>query len=374
MEHKNRNLYVEALRLIAMLFVFACHLIIHLDWHLLEVPGRRFALANTVVQYGQVVCIFFIISGYFLAHKKFVLVRIVRVWLPMVVYSMLLLTLTLVLHALGCLPSLDACFTDAEQETTFLKECLPFFMNSYWFMSTYIVLLLVAPFLNVLINTCDRKMIKLLITGLMVASSLRLLTVSIVAFTSLAKAITCYLIGAYFHRYRDVYQMNRIRFFVVIIIISTSLMLGFNYMALGNSGIANALQWNDYSSYHEGVIPAFILIAASLFALTLKYSESRQTTRGAPEGQGWHLVAIFSSSTFGVYLLHENYLGWRVLWGEVNALVHPPAFTLGTVMLFVLLACGLYALLLVLAHGIDTVIVNPIVRRVSKCCIWHGEG
>lgn len=367
MEHKNRNLHVEALRLIAMFFVFVCHLTIHVDWRLLEVPGKRFAVANTAVQYGQVgVCIFFMISGYFLARKKFSFMRMVRTWLPMFIYSLLILTLSLVLHSLGCLPALDACFTGAEQIATFLKECLPFLMNSYWFMSTYLVLLFVAPFLNVLLDICDRKTIRALIIGLMIASVLRLFTVYIVEFTSLAKAVVCYLIGAYLDRYRDVYRVNRSGSFVAIIVVSTVLMLGFNYMALGDSGIASALKWSDYSSYHDGVTPAFILIAASFLALALKRSEKGQAARKAPEGRKWRFVAALSSSTFGVYLLHENYLGWRILWGEVNALVYRPASTFGLLALYVLLAFGLYIFLLILAHCIDVVIVNPLVHYMSK--------
>ncbi|WP_058271223.1 acyltransferase family protein [Olsenella massiliensis] len=368
MNPRVRNLHVELLRIVAMLFVFACHMTIHLDWNLLSVPGAGFAVANTVVQFGQVgVCVFFMISGYYLMGRGLSVSRVLGAWVMMLAYSLVVLGSVLLYRSFvgGGLSALDPLLEGQGLLVTTLKELAPFSMGSYWFMTTYLILLLLAPFLNHIVCACDRRCVGTLIVGLLVASALSLLGTNTGVLSPLGKGITCYLIGAFLRAHPDAWRGVRPSLRALAGCLALTLMLAFNYLCLSGSPLATLFGWDQYWIYHDGVAPAFILIAALLLVVALDKDEragSLSRLPGAPRA----VLAAAARSTFGVYLLHENYLGWVVLWGVVNRRVPAPSGVAHTVLRFVPLCLGLFCALLLLAWLLDTLLVGPLVRRARS--------
>lgn len=372
---RHANMNIELLRIVAMLLVLSCHATIHLGWNLLGTPGIRFGVANTIVQFGQVgVCIFFMISGYFLVHKSFTVRRIVSSWTQMFCYSVLILLLTLALRHFGlALHATEDCFANADAILlTFAKELFPFYTNAYWFMGTYLVLLCVMPFINAIMEHCSRHDVFLLLGMMMVLSvTTRLFLSSVLAFSQLLLSICCYLIGAYARMYPDSYRRVRQWQRVASVVACIALMVAFNTVALSNAPIVSALGWNQYGIYHDGIIPCFVLIAYELLTCCLYFSDRDAVASNVDHVTFWsrhqalsHLVAAGGAGTFGCYLLHENYLGWHIFWAVVNNLVTKPAGTLHIIASFIVLVIVLYLVLLLVATLLDLLITNPIRQRI----------
>lgn len=161
---KQRNLNIEVLRILAMFLIVACHATLHLPW-LLHVdsnldflPGWKSALAYLVVQYGQVgVSIFFIISGYFLVRKTFTWQRIFKTWFQMFCYSFISLIAVLIIARFTTLPnSIAPLLSGDDLWRTVLWSIVPFIYGSYWFITAYVCLLLLAPFINCLFKHLSR--------------------------------------------------------------------------------------------------------------------------------------------------------------------------------------------------------------------------
>ena len=167
-----RNVSIELLRIVAMFLILTCHFVIHFDWdhHQLRVvlpqePGWWSALRFVIVQYGQVgVSIFFIISGYFLVEKSFKWNRLVKTWLQMFCYSVAFLIIVLLLGAFHHYPmAVEPIMHGVDLYRSILASLFPFFYNSYWFIGAYLLMLLVAPYLNTLFNTLPKRSMEMLI-------------------------------------------------------------------------------------------------------------------------------------------------------------------------------------------------------------------
>ena len=86
---------------------------------------------------------FVLISGYFLINSKFKLKKVLNLYLVTIFYSILLFIPHCILYGFSL--------------SNFIKSCLPLLMGTYWFITTYVVLYLLSPFLNILIKNLSKK-------------------------------------------------------------------------------------------------------------------------------------------------------------------------------------------------------------------------
>ena len=121
---KERDLNLEILRILCMLFIVMCH-----------VGGRTGNDLPIALMPHHVNC-FILISGYFLITAKFKFERILRTAIETIFYTF---GITLVLYLLG-------------RATTYelLKSIVPFgpTIFNYWFVTKYLGLLLLSPFIQ----------------------------------------------------------------------------------------------------------------------------------------------------------------------------------------------------------------------------------
>lgn len=353
-----RNSKIEALRIFAMFLVLTCHFTIHINWGLLAAPEWKRSVAYVVVHAGQVgVSLFFIITSWFMVRKPFNRVLLFKVWSQVLVYSLGVLAIATVFW-LVCNPGcLRDPFSQSHVIFTLRRTILPILFNEYWFMTAYVVLLLLAPFLNIVLKRASRQALLALTVGLVLVSGLLVLgAVQSFPFSKITYAITCYIIGGYCSVYRDTLAHFTVRRTVAVVVCCAVLDVLFNYCAMNQtaSSLVELFGWR--TQLHGGVKLLQIVVAVAVFACVVARGERTPSVN--------RQINILASGTFGVYLLHEHYLGYRLLWALVGKIVPEPEGLMFKAVVGLALVCVIYALLIALSLGIDRFLVKPLQRVI----------
>jgi peptidoglycan/LPS O-acetylase OafA/YrhL len=365
-----RNINIEILRIFAMLFILACHMIIHFDpaakhfnMELIAQPGWKSAIKFLIVQYGQVgVSIFFMISGFFLVKKSFKWERVFSTWLQVFLYSASIFILAIFITRFTGIPTIfsDILGTQGEIIHTGVWSFAPFLNGSYWFITAYILVLLFSPFINRIFESFRKQDIQKLIALLSFASIWMLFFPSSGFWNNAVYGILCYLIGGYVRHFHKTKVIHKKSLFVAscIIFIATVLMTAFNYMATTQSPITHFFSWNSQVKQGIQILP--IVIATSLFTTTVNSNPLQLHTRGSK------ITLTAAKSTFGVYLIHENIFGFRILWEMASRIVPFQSSYFSFTVIFLIVLLLIFCILTFIAFGIDTVLVGPIRSYLTR--------
>lgn len=348
-----------------MLLILACHFIIHFDWNthhynlaLKQQPGWSNAFKWLIVQYGQVgVTIFFIISGFFLINKTFNWKRIFKTWFQMFCYSASFFLLIVFVGIIWRYPStIDSLMHGRELLNSILASFLPFTYNSYWFIGAYILLLLCLPFLNLLINSMNSKTHAQMVLLLAFLSIQILIFGKVSYWNNLIYAIFGYSIGSWIQKYYEYYkQYFKYQILLTIILTSSAAMLLFNYCASSDSEIASFLGWNNQIHYGIWLLP--IIIGLCIFILIFRLEIPNQFQA---------IITTVASTTFGIYLIHENLFGFRLLWEFVSKICQQPNFICLKALAMVGIVIAVFFTLSLVAWVFDNIIVQPLTKIILK--------
>lgn len=278
MNDAKRNSTLEILRILSMCMILGLHYINP------DIGGALSTTAPANLHFLRAVesaCIpavnvFVLISGYFLISRKTTGFRkAVELYLIMVIYDLLLLAVAV---AVG-----DSVFT--------LKNLLiaiaPFaFWQQQWFLETYILLLLILPFLNLLIAKLNKTAHGMLVVIQLIFFSVWPSFVPDSPLTDngygIINFITLYLIAAYLHKHVVFQERKR----------------ALRFALLGYVGSAALITVSSYIPYLQAAAWRYsylfaITAAVSLFLLFLNLPESHHR---------W--INVLGGTTFDVYLSH----------------------------------------------------------------------
>lgn len=153
LEKTQRNTNMDLLRIVSMLLIIFLHSIDHSG--VLENAEACGKVMYFYVRFTYAMCmvcvnIYVMLSGYFMVHSKFRLHKLVTLWMEAAFYSFVLKLLFMLIVADGfSLVSLASCF-------------FPILTGRYWFLTIYVGMYLISPFLNILIHAMNRKQHSLL--------------------------------------------------------------------------------------------------------------------------------------------------------------------------------------------------------------------
>ncbi len=235
-----------------------------------------------------------LLTGYFLCEKSFRLGKLIesaaQVWFYS--YGILLLLLLSGTIRVGSLSSYD-----------FYEILMPIQMNHYWFMTTYLLLYLLSPILNLGINNMTKSQLQVSIVLLLVYESL-LKSLLPIQFANdqdgygIVWFICLYLIAAYCKKYGIHYFKSAKQSFLHYVLFVGAIFVQFlvwqqiyfKLDAFGDS-INNVYHYN-----HIFVLAASISLFYAFSFLTIK--------------EGWIATSIHKISPFmlGIYLFHEHTL------------------------------------------------------------------
>lgn len=266
---KPRSSNIELLRIYAMFFIVWCHL-----WAgEVAVSGGSFMSHLFANSLGiGAVDIFILITGYFLIRRtEFTLVRFFKILFQVIFYNFVIVA---VFVALGSAPPKD------------LLVCLfPLAPTKFnvWFVSQYLALILLQPFISRLISSLTKTQYRALLCIMLLLTTDFLPAFPLGYMYSgsfkLSWFITLFLVGGYvrIHGIPAIHGgVYALMFVVLSILWSTSYLRG--YTQIGYNSLLT------------------LAVSVTLLCVALK------TDIGSNKAVNW-----IASSTFAVYLIHQNY-------------------------------------------------------------------
>ncbi len=265
---------LELLRIICMLFIVAHHFGMHSNFEG-EISPFNELIIRIFSSYGKLaVNAFVLITGYFLVESKFKFKRVISVVSLTIFYSVSIYSIFAIIG--GTEFSFSA----------FIKSFFPIYHNAYWFVTCFVALSLLSPFINKLLHALTQGQHVLLIILLVLMQASIPWTTSYFSLSRIGWFITLYVISAYIRRYPNK-------------ILNSTLIMGISSLVFG----LVVMLWVSPTSLTD----LFCLCASiSLFCLfkNLKIKNFR-------------FINLIGKTTFGVYLIHDNKLLRPVLWNDI---------------------------------------------------------
>ena len=313
----------ELLRIVAMLMIVAHHLAVHgvqqvlssdnayQAWAAGTMVNRLFTLL--FVPGGATgVALFFMLTGYFLAGKQ--RASVLKVCLQTVFYGFAVSAVFVILLVIQKLFSIGYTFSEfsfTEKIGLFLHYVFMPISSGWWFVSAYVLLVLVAPRINQFLSKLNKAgFTRLLIVTWFFWYSCQLVLGGV--YVSLGRAFFFYILGAYCrlfgHSEQEKPQVRHIALFALGWLLYAA--CSFCDYALKEIS-AKTLAMKAVENYVlQGLMDCISipLCAWSLFAIFARMS--------VPPSRHINTIA---ATTFGVYLLHDSNITRQLIW---NGILH----------------------------------------------------
>ena len=314
MQLSKRNSSYELLRIISMFFIVMHHYAFYGTFDRVNfIPSHINSLRiNLLLLFlGKVaVDIFVIIGAYFLSEKSFKFRRPVSLGITTILYSLLIFSVLKLFF-----PSL------IWNNENWLQAVLPFpSPTGYWFVDSYLFMLLMMPVLNLCLSKFSLLRIKQMIGLIFVFWSILPTFTALFNYKSDFSAenfgyssgtffLLIYIIGGYIRKNKNTKSRLLKETLISIILI----FVGIIYIWIF-SRVKSLFYLTSIMAYLFN--PLALLLAISIFKCFTQFNFHSK------------LVNYLSGSMFGVYLLHENTFLRPLIWKRFFSSVHYSAFPL----------------------------------------------
>lgn len=285
---------VEILRVLSMFLIIVSHYIYHglknspnhINYDITTVMGEANYVTMEflwIISCISVNC-YVMITGYFLIKEvQFRWKGILRTWMQTMFYSILFLLLFVLIGG-------------SIQKGDILKSLFPIYFREYWFVTLYIGLLLVAPFLSRLAISLNKRQYQIMLVVLFIINFQFLYGRIYSGFSSIVWFSFLFLTSGYIRIFGVSKKWKKYSGRLVIV-----LWLFLFIMATLINVIRHS-QFELISSAYDG--PIFFL-SLVIFVFFLQ-KDCR--------GKMFNAIVMVAPYTFGVYLIHENPFLRDVLW------------------------------------------------------------
>lgn len=341
MKEKIRESNIELLRIFAMIMIVAYHSVRH---NLTYIQGSEIhqGIGAVLLGIGQLgTTIFVLISGYFQIDKEFKTKRVVRVYLQLLFYSIIMMIICI-------------AFKFAEfNKLAIIRAFLPISYNEYWFFSAYIILCILTPFLNKFAKSLAKESYKRMLMIFTVIFSLvysllyssRSYAVGDGNLGAVAWFIYLYLLAGYIKLYKIDILENKKFLYILTIVVSVAfaiLLIFLNY-----TRNHTAFYW------YVKINSIFILTLAVLIFHIFKNIKIKQSK----------IINYIATLAFPVYIIHENYLFRETFWSISNKIVPISSNTVPTTILNILCSIVVVFAMAAVAETIRRLIEKPIFKN-----------
>lgn len=282
-QQKTRNSNFEALRILCMLFIVAGHLIKNQEFESLTYD--RFYTCGIVMFFTCAVNCFVLISGWYginLSWKKIIRLNDVTTFYALILGGMVVL--------------FGAYLPDTQRV---VKIFIPSITREYWFITVYLALCILSPYLNLLVQKLEKEDLKKL---LIICSCLFILQPTcgaILNFDSITldggygivNFSYLYLIGRYLRLYNNPLKKAHIYFLY--------------YLLVTLAGGAFQIVYSHIWGFEFTTLKSYNTIFVFLASIFLFCSFSRLHFDS-------HIVNYIAKFCFSVYLIHSH--PWCFSW------------------------------------------------------------
>ena len=298
-KHSARQSNFELLRIISMCMIIAMHYMTKgMDMPKLSVDNGLHNIAFRLIFAFMVsaVNIYVFISGYFAVDSKWSVGKLIRLWLQVLFYSILV---PVVLSIFG-LADISSMGLGMKQQIF-----LPISYEHYWFASSYVMLYLFSPVLTIAIDKLDKKQL---------GATIAVLVMVFCGF----KSVNPYLIPW------DKYGDDVVWFLVLFLIAGYIRKYGIPMITSGRKGAVVYILFSLFTFFIAFAVSFIVRVTGKMeYYMDMTNCYNYVTVLIASIGlfiafshidikpNKW--INRIAGYTFGVYLLHENIV-LRELW------------------------------------------------------------
>jgi len=276
-----RNSALEILRIIAMLMIFFHHAVIHGGTSFGTPIDFQDFMKELMYHAGKLgVLLYVLISGYYLSVSKFTIRKVAKLVIEVYLFS----TMGLIINLVNNHPAIDANFV--------FTYSFPFSGSQYWFVSSYLVLLLASPLLKIVLDHINKRIHIAIIIIMVVMCSIMSCIFNLNTYaTSYLSFIMLYFIGAFLRKY-PLPDLKGWKWLVLGVSIAiyfgmTALLVSFN-----NDSYSRDIVHKLYYTYNSPIC-MIIGVGIMIFFIQLKPFTSK-------------IINVLGLATFEVYLFHDN--------------------------------------------------------------------
>ena len=280
--------------------------------------------------------LFILISGYMTACSTFKSRSLLRVVFETVFYSVSILLLYLIFN-----PAV------VDSGSNVVKSFIPCISSMYWFVTSYIGMVIVSPVLRLLLNRLSREQLRsFLILMFVPLSFIPTFTHMDFIVNGFVWFVYLYLVAGYI-RLWGVSWSRRLNFRLIV--------LSFAVIYLSSFAISCAC----------GVRKMPLTAMNSIFMLCISVC----VFRAASELKIGSILSInmMASGSFAVYLIHENWLVRKTLWPSLASIYSSPSL----VLLFagIIFACALFVACVLLDLMRQRFFEQPLFKYIDSCFV-----
>ena len=292
--NKNRESNLELLRILSMLLIVLHHYVLNSGISNIQGIQTNKLILQILSIGGKVgVNIFVLITGYFMIKSNFKIKKLVMLTCEVLTYSIFILILTYIFK------------TEYVTFEIIIKSILPIIFSLYWFAQAYVILYILSPFINEFINKSEKKSIeKLLIILFIIQTIIPTITTSSFGFSELTWFINLYIIGAYIRLYTNkILESKKIGILSILLGLSILIISIIFFDVIGTK--VDIIAGNELYMTGMNRIPSLIIaVFIFIFFKNVKIKHNL-------------LINNIASSTFGIYLIHENPLARKIIWNDI---------------------------------------------------------
>lgn len=291
-----RNSNLELYRIVCMFMIVIHHFCVHgFTLECVDYGVNKYVL-DILSSWGKVgVDGFILMSSYFMVNSRFTIQKFLKIWGQVWFYTM---GIFVAFYFTGNVNPIML-------KLLFRQSVLPISYSMYWFVTYYLVLMILSPFLNSFVRYLKKaEYQKLLVLLILLWSVLGGFFDTDYAFSMFGWFVTLYLVAGYVRLYLSSESLQKWKFgwlsilFAGAIILSTVVRNALGYWTQNEGYWINSRDFVDQEQ--DFFVFAF---AFCLFMYCLKRS---------PFCSRW--INCIASLSFGVYLLHDNYFTRVYLW------------------------------------------------------------
>lgn len=313
---QERNISLDMLRVIVMILIVLSHTLLYGKvFEHVKIFSINYYISYTVYAfiYVHVNC-FVLLSGYFLSQKEFQCKRIFSLWRKILFWS---LFLYIFFVGVGVIPFSLKTATEA---------LFPFISKRYWFLTTYLLMYCLVPFLNAAISALSKKQYQI---GLAIIFVIYIVLQNIFfwkEFTSVNSQnplffVFLYLIAGYLRKYPIRKKIPWFRIYVVCCGLTAISRFALSYITIKIWG----------SMYGETIFYSYNSVTMVIGSICLFMSfKNMRITKESILGK---ITLKVAPLTLGVYLIHEQPEMRTWLWSVLK----PYQFVNSPFLIFILI-------------------------------------
>ena len=313
MQRKDRSSNFELMRIFAMLLIVTYHyaLFSNFRFYTTDVTFNRLFYQSMFITGKTGVNLFVMLSGYFMVKSRGVKTsKVLQLW-GQTFFSIMAIWILFHKKVNG--------FGSMPQDKLIGKI---FFLSSgvQWFIATYMVMYLLSPYINVMLNNLSRTMFRrmLVITGIFwclipTLSWIPGLVETTFQGSDLTFFLFLYCLGAYLRLYHEENRRKASFWFLCafgIVTVCIGIIVAVDIWDDHSMGKVKLLDYLFNYQNHVLILLLSLFLFLGFKALNIKNNR---------------IINWVSSLTFGIYLIHDNWQIRRYLW---NNIANGPAFEL----------------------------------------------